>query len=275
MKTSLKKIIIDSDAKNEIDDQFAIAYAVLSDAFEIRGITAAHYGKEGSMEKSHEEILHVLSLFGRKGDVTVYAGAGKALADHATPRASSAADVIISEALRAGDFLYVICIGPLTNLASAYLTEPAIKDKIRCIWLAGKAWPAGGLFFNNRNDIIAAQAIFSSGIDLTLIPAAGTADKLKVHWRDRRHIQGKGDVGDYLWKLFMRRLGIPKAIYDVVAVAALKIPGSCTWLTAPRPELLKDGTYDHSRREGSITVVTDIKAEQIKKDFFAALATAR
>jgi len=271
MYTTFKKIIIDSDAKNELDDQYAITYAVLSESFDIRGFTASHYGKNGSMEKSHEEILHVLNLLGRSDNYPVLHGAVEALSDSKKPRDSDGAQFIIREALETKDSLYVICIGPVTNLASAYLLEPAIQNKIKCIWLAGKAWPEGGLFFNNRNDIIAAKLIFSSGIDLTLIPSVGTANKLKVRIQDRLHIKGRGLIGDYLWHLFMRRLGISKAIYDVVSIAALKIPHSCTWLTAPRPELRSDGTYNHNRTQGTITVITDINAENIKKDFFTCL----
>ncbi|HBH62706.1 MAG TPA: nucleoside hydrolase, partial [Nitrospiraceae bacterium] len=46
------KVLIDTDAKNEIDDQYAIAYAVLSGAFDIRGFTATHFARSGSMEAS-------------------------------------------------------------------------------------------------------------------------------------------------------------------------------------------------------------------------------
>jgi len=274
MNAPLKKIIIDSDTANEIDDQYAITYAVLSESFDIRGFTAAHFGKDGSMENSHEEILHVLNLLGKKDDYPVLPGAVEAFADHSTPRDSESARFIIREALKAQEPLHIICIGPLTNLASAYLIEPAIERKVMCLWLAGKQWPEGGLFFNNKNDIIAAQVIFASGIDLTLIPAVGTADKLKIRLKDRVHIEGRRLIGNYLWKLFMRRFGLPKAIYDVAAVAALKIPLACTTVTAPRPELRNDGTYTHKYAHDTITVVTDINAGLIKKDFFASLEKA-
>jgi purine nucleosidase len=274
MNTHLKKIVIDSDAANEIDDQYAITYAILSGSFGIRGFTAAHFGKDGSMEQSHKEILHVLNVLGKRDSYPVLRGAGKELMDHTTPRDSDGAQFIIREALESEDHLHVICMGPLTNLASAYLMEPAIHEKIKCLWLAGRSWPEGGLFFNNRNDIIAAQVIFSSRMKLTLIPAVGTASSLKIYRKDRPHIKKKGAIGDYLWKLFMRKFGLPKSIYDVAAIAALKIPHSCTWVAAPRPELRNDGTYNHARTQGTITVATDINADLIKKDFFASLKRA-
>ena len=38
------RLIVDTDAKNEADDQFAIVQALLSPKFENVGMVAAHYG---------------------------------------------------------------------------------------------------------------------------------------------------------------------------------------------------------------------------------------
>ncbi len=268
------KIIIDTDAKNEIDDQYAITYAVLSECFDIRGFTAAHFGKKGSMEKSYDEILFVLKLLGSEGKFSVLKGAGEPLSNAKTPVDSPAARFIIDEALNNPEGeLYVGCIAAITNLASAYLMEPKIKDMIKVLWLADKAWPKGGLFFNIKKDILAARLIFDSSIDLTIIPACGVANKLRIYRNDENYIKGKGEIGDYLWKIFTQRLWKPKAVYDVVAVAALKSMDWCTWLIAPRPSLLKNGKFDHENTKGTITVITDIDRERIKKDFFDTLNT--
>ncbi|MBI5055745.1 MAG: nucleoside hydrolase [Nitrospirae bacterium] len=273
----LKKIIIDTDAKNEIDDQYAITYAALSESFEIRGLTAAHFGKKGSMEKSYDEVLFVLKLLGMEGRYPVLRGAEKALANAAAPADSPAARFIIEEALKnSGAPLYIVCIGAITNLASAYLIEPKIKEKIKALWLAGRKWPEGGFCFNDENDILSAQVIFDSDIDLTLVPVCGPACKLKIYKSDKQRIKGKGEIGNYLWKLFMmRRFGFPKPVYDVAAIAALKSPEWCAQITAKRPAILENGKFDHSDTKGTMTVITDIDAESIKKDFLDSLDTAR
>jgi inosine-uridine nucleoside N-ribohydrolase len=268
-----KKIIIDTDAKNEIDDQYAITYAALSDAFDVRGLTAAHYAKSGSMEKSYREILLVLKLLGKEGQYPVLRGADHAFAAKDAPVDSPAARFIIEKALKnSGGPLYIISIGAITNLASAYLLEPKIKEKIKVLWLAGKRWPEGGFCFNDENDILAAQIIFGSDIDLTLLPVCMPASRIKIYRNDKHRIKGKGKIGDYLWKLFMmRRFGLPKPIYDVAAIAALKSPELCTRETYPRPAFLSNGKYDHSKTNGDITVVTDINVEKIREDFFCLL----
>jgi purine nucleosidase len=270
---SEKKVIIDSDAKNEIDDQYAITYAVLSEELDLRGFTAAHFGRKGSMEKSYEEILLLLRLLGKENKYSVLQGAGHALGDERTPVDSPAARFIVEEAFKhSGEPLYVVSIGAITNLASAYLIEPGIRERIKVFWIAGKKWPEGGFCFNDKNDISAARIIFDSDIDLTLIPVCRPASRLKIYMNDRPRLKGKGEIGDYLWKLFMRRrFGFPKPVYDVAAVAVLKSPGWCTAETAPRPELLKNGKYEFSKTSGMLTVVTDINAEEIRSDFFRLL----
>ena len=41
-------VIVNSDAKNEADDQFAIVHAVLTPSFDLRGIIPAHFGTRKS-----------------------------------------------------------------------------------------------------------------------------------------------------------------------------------------------------------------------------------
>jgi hypothetical protein len=73
----------------------------------------------------------------------------------------------------------------------------------------------------------------------------------------------------------MKRWGLPKSIYDVTAIEALMSFEWCTSISAPRPALMKNGKYDHSNTKGQITVITDINAKEIKKNFFKALNKAR
>jgi inosine-uridine nucleoside N-ribohydrolase len=39
-----RRVIIDTDAKNEADDQFAIVHGLLSPTLDVRGLIAAHFG---------------------------------------------------------------------------------------------------------------------------------------------------------------------------------------------------------------------------------------
>ena len=68
------RLIINSDAKNEADDQFAIAHALLSEKFIIKGIIAAHFGRENSMIKSYEECKLITKLVKREGEFPIAKG---------------------------------------------------------------------------------------------------------------------------------------------------------------------------------------------------------
>ena len=39
-----QRVIVNTDAKNEADDQFAIVHAILTPSFDLHGIIPAHFG---------------------------------------------------------------------------------------------------------------------------------------------------------------------------------------------------------------------------------------
>ena len=43
-----RRLLASSDAKNEVDDQFAIVHALLSPSIEVVGIVPAHFGQRSS-----------------------------------------------------------------------------------------------------------------------------------------------------------------------------------------------------------------------------------
>ncbi len=59
------RVIVNTDAKNEADDQFAIVHALLMPAFEIHGVIPAHFGdhkSKTSQRDSHDETMLLLDL---------------------------------------------------------------------------------------------------------------------------------------------------------------------------------------------------------------------
>ena len=66
------RVILNTDAKNEADDQYAIVHAILTPLFELHGIIPAHFGDRrgpGSLRASHEEVLKVLDLIRSAGEL--------------------------------------------------------------------------------------------------------------------------------------------------------------------------------------------------------------
>ena len=142
-------VVIDSDAYNEIDDDFAIAYAFCSkDKINVKAIYAAPFkneraqtAKEG-MEKSYAEILKLLSVMGNSTSFNnVYEGSRNFLSDQKTPVDSPAARDLVVRAMEYTPEkpLFVIAIATLTNIASVLLINPDIAERIVLVWLGGNA----------------------------------------------------------------------------------------------------------------------------------------
>ena len=96
-------VVLDTDAYNEIDDQFAIAYLLrMPERANVVGLTAASFyapdcnhksvSAADGMEKSHEELKKILTLAGREDLIPhVYRGSEQFLPDEQTPVTSDAA----------------------------------------------------------------------------------------------------------------------------------------------------------------------------------------
>lgn len=146
-------VVLDTDTYNEIDDQYALAYLIKSEEkLHLKAVYAAPFhnekssGPEDGMEKSYQEIHHILDLMEKQElKEHVYRGSAQYLPDEETPVASDAAAHLAALALgyTPEKPLYVIAIGAITNVASALLMKPEIKDRIVLIWLGGNAheWP--------------------------------------------------------------------------------------------------------------------------------------
>lgn len=83
----------------------------------------------------------VAQLAGRP-DVTMVAGSSVAMRSTSEPAPSPAAEALIAEAMRddAELPLYVACGGGLTTIASAWLMEPRIAERLTLVWNGGHAF---------------------------------------------------------------------------------------------------------------------------------------
>ena len=133
------KMVLDTDTYNEVDDQFALAYCLLSpERLEVQAVYAAPFfndrssGPEEGMEKSYAEIIRLLGKMNRLANGFVFEGSRAYLANPNTPVDSPAARDLVRRAMAqpADEPLYVVAIGAITNVASAILIEPAIAGKI-------------------------------------------------------------------------------------------------------------------------------------------------
>lgn len=227
-------MVIDTDTYNEIDDQFAIVYALLSpEQMAVEALYAAPFFNHRAsspgdgMEKSYDEILRLLERLNLSAENLAYRGSNGFLADYDHPYDSEAVRDLIDRAMNATEPLYVVAIGALTNIASAILIEPKIIEKIIVVWLGGNAlhWP-NTVEFNLSGDVLAARLVLDCGVPLVLIPCQGvTTHLISTVSEIELYVQGKGAIGDYLAETFKGysddHFAWSKEIWDVVAIAYL------------------------------------------------------
>ncbi|MFL7810400.1 MAG: nucleoside hydrolase, partial [Anaerolineae bacterium] len=198
-------MVLDTDTYNEIDDQFAVVYSLLSDALDVEAIYAAPFynsrssGPGDGMRKSYDEILRLLERLDHPSAGFAYHGSERYLEHLDTPVQSEAVDDLIARAMTPRDGpLYVVAIGAITNVASALLIEPAIGERIVIVWLGGhpQYWPHTREF-NLGQDVLAAQVVFDSGVPLVQIPCKNVAEHLRTTIPEMAaYVKGQGAIGD-------------------------------------------------------------------------------
>ena len=233
-------VILDTDAYNEIDDQFAIAYMLKNpQKFNVVGITAAPFFNSRSssyadgMLKSYNEILKLLTLAGREDlKAITYKGSTKVLKNEETPEVSDAAYFLAEKANEydADNPLYIVAIGAITNVASAFIVNPDMKDKVVVVWLGGHAEHYHDTKeFNMRQDVPAANVILNSGCPFVQLPCMGCVDVFRVSKHDlQAFLVGKNSLATYLAENAIAEAdsyaeGKPwtRVVWDVTAIAWL------------------------------------------------------
>ncbi|MDR2403919.1 MAG: nucleoside hydrolase [Spirochaetaceae bacterium] len=218
------RTVIDTDAYNEVDDQFAIAWALRSpERLAVEAVYAAPYnnafffqGRELSeeekrlahyaaspadgMEQSYHEIIKLFRLLKMESAGKVFRGSASYIGGAGKAVESEAAQDLVRRAMEGEGLLYVLALGAITNVASAIVMEPKITEKIVVVWLGGQPLSfSSGQEFNLLQDVPAAQILFDSGTPLVLIPCMLAASHLTLTAEEMKtRLWGKSAVGTYL-----------------------------------------------------------------------------
>ena len=230
-------LIIDTDAGNEVDDAYAVTYALLSpERLNVQAIYAAPHatGKDrntaANVEKNYEEIQKILTALGKPySDTPIYRGSESFLSEHDGPVQSPAAEDLIRRAKEATETLYVLAIGAGTNIASAILMEPAIISRISLIWVCGMPYHWSNVNdYNAYADWRATKTIIESGVALTLLPSATVTDTFVLSTADiDQRVAPKGAIGKYLSDLYYSQQPkeeLVRILCDVAGVAYFTSP---------------------------------------------------
>ena len=253
------RLLIDSDCKNENDDQWAIALAILSpERFDIEGFVGANFdnarGGPDGIEKSVKEIELVLDKAGMAGRWPVYHGSHP-MQYRNVPVSSDGVDFIIERAMAGSpdNPLWVVGLGAATDMASAFLKEPGILDRVVAFWHFRTRWPEKCYNFNVFGDVRAARLLFHSPLSFVLFDT-GTYLTCPME-ESERMVRPYGALGAYLhdYRLTSPGFASPrKGFYDLGDIAALLDPGLACWEVTECPEVDWDLDYQFKGTLGSI-----------------------
>jgi purine nucleosidase len=177
-----QSMLIDTDIGDDIDDALALALVLRSPEIELLGVTTVF----GATLRRAQLAAHLLSIAGRE-DVPVAPGIAQPLQLRHRPSGVPQAAVLDEQAmfpainqLSAPEFiiqsaqahfgrLTLVCIGPLTNVATALMKEPGLFMALQRIVIMGGSSSIPLPEWNTRSDVRAAQIVLGSGVPIMLI----------------------------------------------------------------------------------------------------------
>lgn len=260
------RVIIDADAHNEIDDVWAIALALLSpERLHIEGFVAANYDNDNegagprSIATSAATIHTLLEKSGRAGTIPVKLGSPP-MRYQFEPSPSEGVDFIVQHAMASSpeDPLWIIGLGAATDIASAYLTEPRIAERVVVFWHGRTEWPQKATNFNVHGDVRAARVLFHSDLSFVLFD---TGSRLFCPMSESEKWVQTSALGRYLHEFRFKGgwyQSPTKGFYDLGDIAALVDPSLGTWEVVSCPEVGWDLAYRFRDTKGRILRCADI-----------------
>jgi purine nucleosidase len=296
------RVLVDTDANNELDDQHALAYVLFNGrTFDVEGITVNATRGGGDISQQVAEARRVLTLCTLQDRVPLKAGANGSftqirphLKDSSFDGADAVNFIIERAHAAAASKLVLLPIGKLTNVALALVKDPSIASKVRIVWL-GSNYPDKGEY-NQENDLDAVRYVLSMDVPFeiaTVRYGKGTGTDAVRVTRDEigKRMPGKGPraaspvagrhggtfttFGDYSVNLFEHiTLDGPtpsRALFDMAAAAILKNPVWARREEIPAPALVGDRYVPSTTNPRRITLWTHFDRDAILADFFATM----
>ena len=284
------RLIVDTDAKNEADDQFAIMHHLLTPMFDVCGIIATHFeqktGHTGtSMEASYREIEKVLTL-AEIEDVPFFRGCVSPLRSPGDTPESEGTAFLIYQARQPGK-LYIAVQGAMTNVAAAINAAPDIAANLVILWNGGGPYPKGRPEFNVMQDPDAVRAVLASNAEIWQTDQSVYCT-LEVTLAELKSRVGScGKIGRYLVEQleaenqieynpnFLLRSGENWVLGDNTTAAVLlmnRLRGN--WHVDHAPIIKEDLTYQANPNGKLIRVYDSIDVRMTLEDLYAKLSLA-
>ncbi len=273
-------VIIDTDAACEIDDLYAIALALVSqERFDIKGFVGAHFGDAGGpdgIDKSVQAIHTIMEKAGMESRFPVKKGSPPFRYSQQYEE-SEGVDFIIEQAQRHSpeNPLWVVLLGPSTDIVCAYMKEPSIQDRVIAFWHGRTQWPLKCWNFNAYNDLKAVRLLFKSPLPLVLFDT-GTYLRCPMD-ESKEHIYPHGPLGKYLHNFRHKSQWYQsprKGFFDLGDIAALLDPSLTEWEVVDVPEVEWDMDYVHNHKHGKMLRIYHVDRDRTFQRFYQQLKEA-
>jgi purine nucleosidase len=291
------RVILDSDANNELDDQHAIAYMLFNgQVFDVEGITVNRTYNGGDIDEQYAEADRIVRLCDLHSEIKIYRGASGNYNEiknnvHLDEFDGSEAVNFIIERAKAQDErkLVLLPVGKLTNIALALKKDPSIASKVRIVWL-GTNYPDPGEY-NFDNDTTAVKPILGLDVEFEMVMVrygkpSGT-DAVAAHLKDfQKRMPGKGphisgpitgrhggsfkNFGDYSVNLFEEFPDHPdsRPLFDMAAVAIVKNPDWADRVVLTAPKFVGGQWIDLPNNPRKIVIWENFDKDKIMQDFY-------
>jgi purine nucleosidase len=300
------RVVVDNDFSGDPDGLLQLVHHLLSPSVDVRAVIGSAVRADDAFDASgrsatnaRDRVLEMLSLMGLEDRIRAVEGSNEPLADRESPRPSPGAEALVEEAMRTDTELPLFAVfgASLTQLASAYLIEPTIADRLTAVWIGGSEYPGtpappgtSGPEYNLHIDIAAAQVVFNdSAIALWQVPRNAYRQTL-MSWAELdARVRPMGPVGESLYRAIdsVRERAAEHGIdigetyiagdSPLVLLTALQSsfepdPASSCYEIVPAPEIDNDGAYVANGSGRPIRVYTDLDVRLMLEDLYAKLA---
>lgn len=308
----MARVVLDNDWSGDPDGLFQLAQHLLSPSVDIPLIIGSHLPDDGGFPNSGRtaseavgKVQELLGVMGRGGSVPVLAGSEKGILARGNRDPSPATAAILAEAMRddaLGPLVYAAGAG-LTELALAWLANPAMGRRLKLIWIGGGEHPglavpppnADPMEFNQMVDPLAAQIIFNeSDIEIWQVPRNAYRQLLFSN-AELAELERTGPLGAYLvgeiaemnamiaqilpGMTFPRSETYILGDSPLVTLTALQSffqsdPSSSHYVLRPTPRINAAGTYDEHAAGRPMRVYTMIDTRLTFGDMMAKFRAA-
>ena len=288
------KVVLDTDIGTDIDDAWALGYAVKSPSFELLGVTVT----DADTPRRARLACKLLARLGRT-DVPVAAGRPTPAVppnrvdyqfawaedfDAYRPIATPAVEFLAETIRRNPGAVTVVAVGPLQNLGDLVRQHPDVVPLVKRVVLmsgsigANAYSPVAVAEWNVKLAIPEAQAVYAAAWPLTIVPLDATS-YVRLEDQERETLRQAGTplviALEALLRLWTDRPSSRMTLHDQLALAETQHPGRFFARCAPMPlKVDRDGYTRVDAADGRpVTVCLEPKRNEFMTHYLAQLAS--